>query len=288
MSTVQGSRLSKPPAQPPANRNWLSEVQTKSKKRPGAMVAYGPPGVGKTEFAAQIPGAIFLCDDKEDGINTLKEAVRGVNQDTPVLPPAKSWTDVIGMLDALATDKHDYKALVVDALGGIERLCHEHVCRREYAGEWGEKGFTSYQRGFDVSVSDWRQFLFSLDRLRDEKGMAILLLGHSKISPFKNPAGPDFDRYTLDIHHKTWAATHKWADVVLFMNYVVATTKEGGKTKGRGGQQRVMHTENDAAYEAKNRFGLPSEIDMGNCGRDAWSNFTTAIKEAKVNSNGNV
>jgi len=39
-------------------------------------------------------------------------------------------------------------------------------------------------------------------------------------------------------------------------------TKEGGRVKGRGGQRRLIYTEYDAAYEAKNRMGLPSEIDM--------------------------
>lgn len=245
------------------------------------MVVYGPPGIGKTEFGAQPAGCAFMIDDKEDGINTLKESGRGVRSDIPVFPAARSWEDVLGILGALATGEHTHKALVLDALGGFERLCHEYVCRREYGGEWGEKGFGSYQRGYDVSLGDWRQFLNGLDRLRDEKGMSIILLAHSKVAPFKNPAGPDYDRYCVDMHHKTWSTTHKWADVVLFLNYDVTTTKESGKVKGKGGQRRVMHTEHDAAYDAKNRHGLPSEIEMGSNGAEAYSNFIQAIKAAK-------
>jgi hypothetical protein len=244
-------------------------------------VIYGPPGIGKTELGAQLPGCAFLVDDKEDGINTLKESGRGVRQDIPVFPAARSWSDVLGILDDLRTGDHSHKGLVSDAQGGVERLCHEHVCQREYGGEWGEKGFASYQRGYDVSLGDWRQYLHALDRLRDERGMNIILLAHSKIAPFKNPSGHDYDRYCVDMHHKTWALTHKWADLVLFLNYDVTTTKEGGKTKGRGGQRRVMHTEHDAAFEAKNRHGLPSEIDMGNSGADAWGNLVGALKAAK-------
>lgn len=252
------------------------------------MVAYGPPGVGKTEMAAQMPGCIFLCDDKEDGINTLKASGRGVRADIPVLPAVRKWSDLLEILDQLATADHPHKGLVIDTIGGMERLCHEFVCQREYSGEWGEKGFGSYQRGFEVSLGEWRVFLNALDRLRDERQMSILLLAHSKVAPFKNPAGPDFDRYSVDLHHKTWATTHKWADVVLFMNFEVVAAKEGSRMKGRGGQRRVIYTEYDAAYEAKNRFGLPSEIDMGNCGSDAWANFTSAIKTAKESGNGNV
>jgi hypothetical protein len=252
------------------------------------MVAYGPPGVGKTEMAAQLPGCVFLVDDKEDGVNTLKSSGRGVRADVPVFPPVSRWGDVLDVLDQLATADHKHKGLVVDTIGGLERLCHEFVCQREYNGDWGDKGFASYQRGYEVSLGEWRQFLVALDRLRDERQMAILLLAHSKVAPFKNPAGPDYDRYTVDVHHKTWATTHKWADVVLFMNFDVATTKESGRTKGKGGQRRLIYTEYDAAFEAKNRMGLPAEIDMGTCGSEAWSNFTSALKAAKGTENGNV
>lgn len=284
---TQATASPQPPRLPAqAKRNFLAEASRKSRKRPGAMIVYGPPGIGKTEFAAQVPGCGFLCDDKEDGINTLKEANRGVRQDILVMPLASSWADTLAMLAELRHEKHDLKALCLDAIGGFERLCHETVCRREYNGQWGKEGFTSYQAGYEASLGDWRQFLIALDALRDERGMSIVLIGHSKVAPFKNPEGPDYDKYQPDIHHKTWSVTAKWADLVLFLNYDVATAKEGGKVKGKGGRRRIMHTEECAAFTAKNRFGLPEEIDMGSSGAEAWTNLTTAIKAAKEAGSG--
>lgn len=265
---------------PPATRNWLSEVTTGSKERPLSIILVGQPGVGKTSMAAHAPDPIFMCDAAEDGISTLKQY--GLAPDVPQLPPVKSWGDCLGMLDALATGQHDRKTLVADALGGFEGLCHKCVCDRDYKGEMGDKGFGSYQKGYDSSLADWRIFINALDRLRDERGMTIILLSHVKVAPFKNPEGSDYDRYCPDVHHKTWSVTHKWAEVVLFANFVTYIESKDLKAKGKaiGGQDRVMYTEHHAAWDAKNRLGLPPEISMGNSGQEAWDNFWNAAHPA--------
>lgn len=246
------------------------------------MVAYGPPGIGKTSFGCASPSPVFLIDSQEDGIGTLK-ASKLVAADIPVLPPCNSWEDVLEALTALAQGEHKFKTLVIDTLGGLERLLHEYVCREQYKGDWGDKGFTSYARGYEVSLPHWRDFLNKLDRLRSDRTMSIIALAHSHVRPFKNPEGEDYDRYIVDMHPKTWAVTHKWADMILFANYYIQAEKERGQSraKGKGGQIRFFNTEHHAAYDAKNRHGLPAEISMGDSGQDAWENLVTAIKDAR-------
>jgi hypothetical protein len=285
MMTTATSRRPAGPATSAASRQWLAEITKETRTRPTAAIWFGPPGSGKTSLAAQVPGVVFLTDNMEQGIHTLKE--RGlVSPGIPVLPPAREWGDVMGMLDALATGEHSHKALALDAMGGLERLCHEEVCRRDHAGDWGKKGFVNYQAGYDTALADWRHFINSLERLRDERNMTIILLGHSKVKPFKNPAGPDYDRYIVDVHEKTWAMTCKWAEMVLFINFEVAFAKgdeSKAKAKASGGQVRIAYTENNAAYEAKNRHNLPGEIVLGNEGpKAAWEALTKAIKAGKV------
>lgn len=263
-------------------RDWLAEISPTPTKRPTAAAFHGVAGLGKTSLGASAPRPVFVIDDQEDGINTLRQNGL-VDPGTPVLPAASTWFDVLGMLEALRASEHNYLTVVVDTLGGCERLCHTHVCERDFGGDWGEKGFASYQKGFEVSLPEWRLFLNALDKLRNERGMSIILLAHSLVRPFKNPEGEDYDRYVPDMHHKTWSLTHKWADMVVFMNYYVETVKErrGDKAKGRGGQHRIMYTEYTAAFEAKNRHGLPPEIDMGNSGKEAWANLTAAMAKAR-------
>ena len=260
-------------------RNFLSEITTQTKPRPMAAVAYGLPGVGKSSLGAAIPNRVFLIDAKEDGIKTLKVS-RLVDADIPVLPPVSRWEEVLAMLKQLATNEHPYKALVIDTLGGLERLCHDYVCRTHFYGDWGEKGFAGYQRGYEVALPEWRLLLNALDDCRDA-GISIMCLTHSIVAPFKNPEGEDYDRFAPDMHRKTWSLTHRWCNMVLFLNYHVEISKDGLRAKGRGGQDRVMYTEHHAAYEAKDRSALPNEIDMGNSGKEAWQNLKAAIAQAR-------
>lgn len=268
----------------PTRRNWLAEATTEARKRPTAAVLYGVPGVGKTSMAAYMPGAVFLTDKQEDGINTLKRS--GLVPDVPSFPPVSSWSEVVEILDVLATGEHSYKAVVLDALTGMERLCHEWVCNRDFHGEWGDRGFGGFKRGYDIAIADWRSLLIALDRLRDERNMAVLCLAHAKVVPNKNPDGRDWLRWVPDLHEKTWQATSKWADVVLFADYFVSVDTSNGRAKGRGGRQRVAYTEHDAAHEAKNRHGLPTELDMGSSGQEAWQNFSNAMRAATAKKGG--
>lgn len=269
----------------PVKKNWSGEIKSGGNGLPSRVILHGVEGVGKTSWAAFAPGAIFMMSRGETGLETLIDAGR-----LPAIqhfPQITAWQDVLSLVDWLTTEEHGFKTLVIDVLSGLERLCHEFVCARDYGGDWGERGFTGYMRGYDVSLADWRELLSALDRLREKRKMGIIGLCHTKVAPFKNPEGADYDRFSPDMHHKTWAATHAWADMVLFVNHYVevvtdkATAKKG---KGRGGQQRVMYTERTAAYDAKNRFGLPPEISMGDDGQSAWASFVGAIKEAKATS----
>lgn len=280
MATTQAPRQSLSGSQPKPKRNWLAEIKTTVEARPSTAVLYGVSGIGKTSMAANIPGVVFITDPQEDGITTLK-AGGLVPQTVPQFPAATSWDELLDQLDWLASNDHGHKAVALDALGGLERLCHEHVCRRDFGGDWSDRGFQGYMRGYDVALADWRLFLSALDRVRSERRMSVFLLGHAKVGQFRNPEGPDYDRWSVDVHHKTWGLTHRWADLVLFANFEVHTTKDGLKTKAKGGQTRMLYTEHHAAYDAKNRHNLPPEIDMGNSGQEAWSNFVQALKTGK-------
>lgn len=260
--------------------DFLSRVTATGQKLPNRVVLHGVEGVGKTTFAGHAPAPIFLMARGETGLETLIDS--GRLKETPHFPELMDWQTTLTTLEALRGQDHKYKTVVLDTLNGFERLCHEHVCESLFNGDWGEKGFASYQRGYEVALPEWRLFLTLLDRIREERKCSILCLAHTKVATFKNPEGADYDRYTVDLHHKTWGLTHKWADMVLFATFHTETVeKKGERTKGIGGQQRVMYTERHAAWDAKNRHGLPEEIDFGRSGAEAWTNFIAAVQSGK-------
>lgn len=257
---------------------YLSQVMTKPQPRGSGFVVAGCPGVGKSSLAGNIPKGIAMSDDGEQTWSLLKQS-GAVPESFAVLPPCKTWIDAEGQLLELAGEGHPYKCLVVDTIGGMERLCHEHVCREQFGGEWGEKGFTGYQRGYSIALPTWRDgFIARLDAIRS-RGISVMLLCHTKITHFSNPEGADYDQYVPDLHEKTWKIVEKWADAVLFANFFSVTDKDKAdrKAKAKGGQERILYTQNHPAYTAKNRFGFPPEIPMGDSGKEAWENLKAAI-----------
>jgi hypothetical protein len=261
-------------------RPTLADVITTSPGRPSEGVVYGPEGTGKTSLGTYAPRPVFLMSPGETGMQTLLSA--GRVPPTAHFPELTSLDAFLGAVEALLDGGHPFRTVVVDTLNGLERLVHEHVCRRDFGGRWGRDGFTAYNTGYEVALADWRAVLDGLERLRRERRMGVLALCHSKIAPFKNPEGPDYDRFTPDLHPKTWGLTHRWADYVLFLNF--ETHVDAGRSprpKGKGGTRRVLYTARTAAYDAKNRHGLPERIDCGDSAAEAWANLAAAMRAAR-------
>jgi hypothetical protein len=225
----------------------------------------------------------------ETGLTKLIES--GELPEIPHLPELQNWPDLKAAIKFLRTAEHDFKTLNLDTANGAERMLHEYTCETTYNGDWDSKdyGFLAWGgKGYETSLGEWREFLNSLDALREERGMTIFLHFHSKIKTFKNPSGADFDRYVPEMHDKTWTLTKGWLDCILFGNFEVVV-KNGSKQpdssrKGKAAESaaRVLYTNSDnPTYDAKNRLGLPAEIEMGESPKDAWSNFTEALKESR-------
>lgn len=260
----------------------MTEIGTKRKALPSAAVWYGVSGIGKTSLAAHIPGVAFVVDAQELGVLTLMD--NGLIPEVPVFPAVTSAGECLELLEELRVGDHQYRALAMDAMGGFEALFQTELCRRAFGGDWGEHGFMGYKRGFDMMPVEWRALLMACDRLRHEREMSVVLLGHSKVSPFKNPEGPDYDRFNADVHEKVWAVTERWADMILFCNYEVSfASKDANKPKAKamGGRTRMMYAQKTVAYDAKNRHGLPEEIEMGDSGAEAWNNLSAALKAGR-------
>lgn len=280
MTRQVGSRLTTTiPGMAP--RLSLADAINGSKKLPSRIVFHAQAGVGKTSLAAHAPYPFFILSKGETGLHTLMD-----NGLAPTVPniEIQDWLDVLPLIQQLQTDEHEYRTLVIDVLDGLEKLANEHVCRTDYGGDWSEKGFMGYYRGFKaVAAGPWKEFLNEIDKLREIRKMGVLLLAHTASGNFRNPTGADYDRYSPPMWRETWELTFGWADIVLFGYRAVTTEKERGerKAKAHGGGIRLISTEYDAAADAKNRHNLPPEIEMGNSGQEAWTNLVNALQAAK-------
>lgn len=241
----------------------LAKVVKGKLAKPARVLVYGIEGVGKSSFAAAAPVPIFL--GAEDGTSEL---------DVARFPEPRNWQDALDAIAELTTSEHPYKTLVIDTLDWLEPMCWAHVCfgKKDKAGKKIEsiEDF-GYGKGYTVALDAWRHLLIALERLRAERGMSIILIAHSWIKSFKNPAGEDYDRHEMKLHAKAGGLLREWCDAVLFATHEVLTYESNGRVKGISNGARVLHTERCAAWDAKNRYDLPDKLALD------WDAFAEAI-----------
>lgn len=217
------------------------------------VVVYGPEGIGKSSLASQFPEPLFI--DTEGSTN---------NMDVARLDKPSSWTMLLQQIE-FVKQAMPCKTLVVDTIDWAERLATEFVCSRGNKDSITKFG---YGEGYIQLEEEFGKFL---NRLTDliEMGINVVLTAHAKITKFEQPDELGaYDRWELKLGNKTTAKTaalvKEWADMVLFCNYKtmsVATDDKGTKFKGQGGK-RVIYTTHHPAWDAKNRFNLPDEMDL--------------------------
>lgn len=253
----------RPQTQRQPGRMALSSVLKGKQIRPIRVLLYGTEGVGKSTWASQTPSPIFLA--AEDGISNL---------DVARFPEPRTWMEVLEAIQSLVIESHELKTLVLDTLDWLEPLCWAHVCQQADKSSIEDFGFG---KGYVAALDQWRILLAALDGLRTSRGMHVIMLGHSAIKPFQNPEGAAFDRYELKLHKGAAGLLKEWADAVLFASYETFTVKDkdGPKAKGVANGARIVRTERRAAFDAKNRQGLPFQMPL------SWEDFWQAAQKGQ-------
>lgn len=253
---------------------------------------YGPEGVGKSSLAADAPDTIFL--NIEDGLGELDCARYPFRDSTDADNGEIPYTlaEVYAALDDLIASEHSYKNVAIDTIDSLEsRLLWPHVV--ETRGDGQATGIESfgYGKGYTFALEEWRVFLSRLDRLR-RRGIGIILLGHALVRPFKNPEGEDYDRYQLKLHDKAAGLLKEWCDVVGFMRFEGGAQKLSGdkslakRARGWSSGRRLLHLERTAAWDAKSRLSLPTELEIE---RDhPWAPFAQESNAATETSDADV
>lgn len=232
------------------SRMTVANIVRGKRAAPDRIIVHGTEGVGKSTLASEAPNPIFIA--VEDGVRHLNVAS---------FPEPQNFDDVVTAVDSLVEGDHDFKTLVVDTIDWVGHLLKDKV---QKANRWTSEDFDKYGRGYKVWIEDWRKLLQAFDRLRAKKGMEIILLVHSGVGNFKNPAGDDYMRYVLAIGGTEAPELLKqWADIILFLVHEEFTTDpKKGRVKGVSTGKRLLKTERTAAWDAKNRHHLPSEIEV--------------------------
>jgi len=234
---------------------------------PQRILIYGVQGLGKTTFGCSFQSPILLRT--EDGAGAL---------DVPTFPTlATSYKDICDAIQALHGE-HPFKTLVLDSLDWLEPLVLRKTCEELGIQRIEDAG---YGKGYVAADDNWRYIMGGLDSLRNGRGMSVVVVAHSEVKTHMPPDGEAYDRYQIRIHKRAFALWQEWSDMVLFCNYdrrIVGDPKKGEKRRAEGEGDRVIFTEERPYYLAKNRWGLPAKITVGQ--DRTWHAFHQALNTA--------
>lgn len=253
--------------------NNVSNAQISRNDGPARVGIHGVEGSGKTFLAAYFPKTLFV--GAETGIP------RDLGFGVPCVVP-QTWEDVKAITRSLMIDAHEYETVVFDTVDWIEPMLHRFICARdsERKSEMNPKGHKlesiedyPYGKGWLAAEEEFRTWIRDLDALQYRRGIHVVLLMHSKVGTYKNPAGADFDRWLLKCHTRIAEVVKEWVENLVFIYYRMDASKvkediernkiapDRARAKGVGGADRVYGFRACAMYEAKNRVGMPNEIE---------------------------
>lgn len=221
-------------------------------QKPRRVLFYGMHGVGKSTWASEAPRPLFI--NLEDGIGDI---------DCDATPKLNTVGEISDAISWLIGNDHAYQTVVIDTADWFEMMLQKQI-----AQEFGKKTYEEieYGKGAGRLIAGWNWLLGSLEVLRG-RGMNAVLLAHSRIEKFADPAGVSYDRYVPDLCKTTFGLVQEWPDEVLFARFRTLTTevKEAFGTKRNiavGGKERLVLTSESASCVAKNRLRLPDELPM--------------------------
>ena len=251
--------------------------------KPPMITIVGSPGTGKTTLGAMFPGALIL--PTEDGTSVFENWDSDAQPDVlPRLPKAaKDGAGNIGrspratlnaIMDELISTDHGYKTLVVDSITTLAKLLEDEIAMRDGVGTVADAA-GGFHKGY-TEVAGWHSdFVYRCEQLRAVKKMAIVFLAHTGVKKIRNrpDAAADYSVFSLDMDGQALGVYVAQSDAVLYLKkeeFVVGseqnrkgqTTKYGRVTQ-TGDRKLVTTGDGQVGYvNAKNRYGMPAEIDV--------------------------
>ena len=251
----------------------MEGVITGRTPKPRRVVLAGMKGIGKSTWAAGAPDPIFI--PTEDGLDDIGPSRYA---------KAETFDEVFNRFKRLGEDEHGYRTAVVDSLDALERLIFAEVCKSKGVENIEDIG---YAKGYTFALDWWRRIIACCDYLRNERGMNVILIAHTKVDKFEDPENANYDYWTLQLHKHATSFITQWADEVFFAKSKLAirSTKEGfGREKARAMDlgERVIMASHKPSHVAKNRLDMPDEIPFPKVGGwDVYAKYIQAHHDSK-------
>ena len=218
-------------------------------KLPSALFVtlYGCEGIGKSTLASRFPNPLFI--DLESST---------IHMDVNRIKTPDTWDLLIETIHMIADDPDVCKTLVIDTADKAEEMCIKQVCKMHSQSSiegWG------YGKGYVILAEEFSRLLKALDDVISS-GKHVVIIAHAKMRKFEQPDEMGaYDRWELKLTRQVAPLLKERSDMLLFLNYKTFVVTSGNTRKAQGGK-RVMYASHHPCWDAKNRFGLPEEMDL--------------------------
>jgi hypothetical protein len=239
---------------------------SKNSPKPPRIALYGPPGIGKTTFAASAPSPIFILT--EDGLGDLE---------VPHFPVCTTFDEVLECLATLGKEEHGYRTVVIDSLDALELMVWSATCKRLGVSSIEVPG---YGKGYIEAQTEWRLLFSYITALRDDKNLVAIMIAHSAFIRVEDPEHPAYDTNALKLNKRAAAMATEYCDIVAFASQKMFTKIDEVSSKEKRAraiatQERVLRLTGSPAYTAKNRYHMPDVIPL------SWEEFAKHLPKGE-------
>ena len=232
----------------------LKTLSKPSGQRPIICTLFGEGGMGKTTLAAMFPNPVFIRT--EDGTASLAG-----NDNVSLFPLATSTQDVLDSIEALATQKHDHKTLVIDSITQLATMVEAEIVAADPKAKSINQAGGGYGAGYSTAAEKHRQIRDWAGSLAYEKGLNIVFIGHADTEMLDLPDMDPFARYTVRMHKKSLPHYTDNVDLVgLIRLKTFVRGGDGDKKRAISTGEREIICHPQASSVTKNRFNISEPL----------------------------
>mgnify|MGYP006111834623 FL=1 len=232
----------------------LKTLSKPSGQRPIICTLFGEGGMGKTTLAAMFKSPVFIRT--EDGTASLAG-----NDNVNLFPLATSTQDVLDAIEALATQKHDHKTLVIDSITQLGTMIEAEIVAADPKAKSINQAGGGYGAGYSTAAEKHRQIRDWAGSLAYEKGMNVIFIGHADTEMLDLPDMDAFARYTVRMHKKSIPHYTDNVDLVgLIRLKTFVRGGDGDKKRAISTGEREIICHPQASSVTKNRFNISEPL----------------------------
>lgn len=231
---------------------------SKPADRPVIVTILGDAGMGKTSLAASFPNPIFIR--AEDGLQAIPLETR-----PDALPLLSGVDDLWEQLQALITEEHSYKTLVIDSVTALERMFIQYVIDSDPKKPKSiNQAMGGYGAGLSAVATMHQRVRKAAGILNERKGMHVVFIAHAETETVELPDQDAYTRYSLRLSKKSVAPYVDDTDVVGFIRLRTFTMGDGERKKAISDGTRELVCHATASNVSKNRYGIVEPLEVSN------------------------